>query len=319
MDQVPEAIVGVAAFIGIALLGFAIFGRPDQSLPRCSQCRADARRFARNSPMLCECGAALDRPGAVRTKGRVRRWGFAIAGIVVWIAAIGLTLETIRERAIGTSWVRFIPIGALIARSNAGDEWAVDALHERSLADDLSPEDAGALLREIYEPSPNTPKISGHMAFKRWSLTRPDAARMIPLMSHYAAKGVHWEGDDLVCELGPTISLPEAWLLRIERVSIGGRELSWSLTVAPLYRSGSVGTRAFLGTATLRVIVPRDDRPIGPVELDALIVASRGAAGMACDPRVNGSTPPTTWPVKSETAPVSIAITLPAAERKPTP
>ncbi|MDZ4831957.1 MAG: hypothetical protein SGJ09_17410 [Phycisphaerae bacterium] len=46
-----EAIVlAVLAFLGVTLVVYGAFGRPDQNRPRCTRCGVDVRPFAWDAP-----------------------------------------------------------------------------------------------------------------------------------------------------------------------------------------------------------------------------------------------------------------------------
>jgi len=239
-------------------------------------------------------------------------------GGAIWMLAAALAIETVRHRALGRSWLHHVPIRLIAPRADAGDDWAIQHLRERATDPDLTPDDAGTLLRQRGLLPPGD---VSYRLLQTWATTHPDADELLPMLSRFEAKNVRWEGDDLVCELEPGEPQIDHWLVRIERITIGARELAWSIRPVRSARFRSAGARAFVGSVTLRIAIPLAARTGAAVavQLDLLIVQSRGAAGMARDERVNGGAPPETWPVKAVTAPVSIDVSLPAPPKVAAP
>ena len=83
MEWIELALIGVLAILGTWLVVYGAFGGTAFDRPVCVRCSSDARPVAWRDPMRCACGAVLDQPGAVRTKGRRRRPKTAIVGGVV--------------------------------------------------------------------------------------------------------------------------------------------------------------------------------------------------------------------------------------------
>ncbi len=285
-----DTVLILATFLGIVLLAFGVFGRPSHDRPHCVRCRADVRALAWTESPRCGCGAALDRSGAVRSVGRVRRPRLIWCGAVVWLLTLLVTAETVRLRWTNQSWVTWIPRGVVVSRAVAGDSWALQELGNRK----ITPETAGELLVREAEGEVTLPSrsiLSRPNLLSIWSATQPNADRvMSAILGDLGARGVLADGT-ISIELGiRQNSTPFAWVVRIEGVALAAageprRAMNdWSLTPRrpPLY--SSVGTRSLTGAAVLTLPAATGCRVGDTVEVSILSGFGPLAVGLARSP-----------------------------------
>ena len=290
MEHLTDFIIAGVAFLGVTLIAFGLFGRPSHAQPCCVGCGADARPQAWSEAPRCGCGAALDRPGAVRSKGRVRRPRLALLGLALWLAAVAITGETIRLRMSDRSWIAWLPSNFVVGQAIRGHSWA-QSIWE---GDDLTPAIAGETLRIAYGSEQSAIAIPADLLFGRWLETRDEAASTIRIMSESIVPVSRVEGNECICVLEPGLPMEERWAFRIERVEHKGQPLEWRLAAHRPPKHANAGRRAFVVCAELHITLPASIAPADEVEIVLTTVMAPGAIGLALDPNMNGDEPPTT-------------------------
>lgn len=292
----PAEITVVAlAFLGVTLMAFGIFGRPTHASPRCRACGADVRALAWSDEPTCGCGRRLDRPGAVHSRGRERRPRIAIAGVLFWVVGAGLAAETIRLRTRNQSWIAWVPSSIVVARAEAGDEWAVELLNH----DEISPALAGETLLRIYGGA-TFPKVSTERLLSIWRRERPNAQRVgdafIRRLNNAALIA---DDDSAVCLLSTgSLPAPSSWLVRIEEVESEGKPVAWTLSAMRPPFGANAGERVFVGGGVVQVRLPESVPPGTPLTIKVVLVQSEAAEALPLMPELNSDAPPSTWPIE---------------------
>lgn len=151
---IVSSAVGLA---GAILLSVATWGRRVGEEPRCRRCGYDLR--GSSSGRCGECGSHLDVPRAVVKGRRVRRRGWALAGVILMTAGLAVAVPLGWGKARGVDPYPYQPLWALRWQlaGDAGREWqAWREIRRRQDAGMLSKSDradvVGTLLRLQREP-----------------------------------------------------------------------------------------------------------------------------------------------------------------------
>jgi len=334
---VEELVVGILAFLALTLVGFGIFRGPDQSRPACAACRTDARRFAWNSPPVCPCGKRLDRPGAVRTHGRIRRPRLVVSGLIIASATALLATWTFTLRAQKLMWIDILPLRLRVEGLRRGADWAISSTERRQAARAIDAAEAVTLIAAIDEgrlalvktPSAELGKVRSAL-LASWAEEPAIAAEVqssaaeFSLALDFSANANASEPEvvprgkafGLVIQVnsgGVGRGTELGYFARIERVAINGREVPWKMECL-----GVSPTRVALGRGECTFEVP-EDLAVGVAELtvDVLLVRTRAAWAALADERIDSGAPPETWGVPARVA--HIHRTLPLNIVVPTP
>lgn len=319
-----SAVIGCLAFLAMTLVGLGLFGRPDQSRPTCARCGADARPFAWDAPPRCSCGAGLDRPGAVRTRGRIRRPRAIVAGVVLLVLAapamawlVGLEQKRLR-------WFDGLPLAVRAYGLERGDAWAIESAYRRQARAVATASEAAALIEaadrgvqldRLAPPDPRSYLIESLLQAHLDDASIAD--RTFPIASALAmsARAVpcYTTEDGTVrvaagasVEVNVTLRvLPGGldatqFIARIERITLNGRDVEW--VGECLDRSP---TRVVLMRGTVKVTIP-SGTPAGRAELvvDLFLARASGASAVVCDELIDGTAPPSEWGINAMAVPL---------------
>jgi hypothetical protein len=287
MEWIPLVLIGVSSVLGTWLVVYGVFGGPAFDRPVCVRCRSDARPAAWRDPMRCGCGAALDRPGAVRTKGRRRRPKTAILGALVWCAAGGAAFETHRLESLGRTWLDYVPQTLLVQQAAAGRAWAIDLAAERIDPASTSPEEALDLL--VGVPWGQTHLTMMSALHDRWTTSRPNLESAFDRGAGFAVTPVETGETTPVYRLSINERITQGWFGRVERVSIGGRDADWRLAPSEERWVWQHGRMAFVGAVQLVVVPPEGlDRSVAhSISIDLELLHSAYPAALATHPGMN--------------------------------
>ncbi len=334
-----ELVIPCLAFLGVVLLVAGIWGQPDQSRPVCRVCKADARPSAWTEPLTCVCGAALDRPGAVRTKGRVRRPWRSVVGAVLLVAGCLLAWDVVRLAKRRMELLDRLPLAALRVALEQEYEWAGASLERRLEAKDLDAADAASLLRPMLVPLPGGgAKLQLNQAalaaaewidpiFDRWSEGSSMGDPLLDLLctcQATEAAAAHAAGEALVdLRIAPADQCTDQWGLRIEAIRVDGTPVDrfqyegskvesawgWRRTSRP----ESSRLVSALDRGAIRIPLPDDDRATGHVvEIDGLLIRSPAFLQAFGDALVDGTAPPAEWGVWAHCKPITLRVELSA-------
>ena len=345
LSQLCDLVIGSIAFLGVILLVAGLWGQPDQARPVCSTCKADARPSAWNEPLTCVCGSALAKPGAVRTKGRVRRPWRSVVGALLLLAACLLVWDSIRLARRKMILVDRLPLAALLFAVEEEYGWAGKSLERRLEAHDLDAADAASILRPMLTPLPGQgsgAKLQLNQAalaatewlepiLERWGQGSSEGDPLLDLLCTYQIKesfAAHAAGEALVeVRLYPTDQCTDQWGLRIEAIRVDGKPVeSFRLEAAP-YRSvwaaraRAMSERTRLLTAldqgSIRVPMPDEDRATGHViEIDGLLVRSPALMYALGDAAIDGTAPPSEWGVWAHCKPIALRVDIAGTTRE---
>lgn len=325
-------VIGGLGFLVAILTAAWLFGRPDDSRPRCGRCRADVRKFAWDDPLRCTCGADLGRPGAVRSSGRLRRPRFGWVAALVALTAIGVVAASYILERRGLAWSDVLPRQIVEVSARNGEAWARESLRRRIGAGSLSRESVQRLvLAGVF--GEHLPKLAGgliaigpgvrHAVGAEVELLRgllrvsPQATRKTPS----EAEPPRDEALVVLVELGRVSWLDHRSiaLLRVDRVLLDGVPATWSLRVQPL--PSMVGERVVLHGAELLVRDPSGGERLNRVvTIDGVLAISAAGLGAVGDPLIDSPLPPQAWRVDTVWMPVSVTVPFAApsvAERSP--
>lgn len=333
MWQVTAVVIGGLSFTTIVLIAWGLFGRADDTRPTCVRCRGDVRRFAWAEPPVCECGARLDRPGAVRPSGRARRRRILFSATLPAAAALVIlfTAGWLDRRRL--QWPDLVPLAIVRASVEGGSEWAAESILRRYYAGRI---DDAWILGLADRPAGSSPAISPTLA----TLLNPVLERQWPRLIAVDGAGIlpaEREGLAIfritspvsVVAADPSADGAMAVMLygfgastfgRVEAVRVDGVPVRWRLVaVGP---PGRVGRRVAVGPCRIEVLGPSDPtRPltvaqgVRRIEVDLLLVVSAAAPAAMGDPVVDPEsdadpTEPETWGIDGRSMMLRLETTL---------
>jgi len=321
-----NGLLAVLTFISITLVVWGLFGRPNHARPVCVRCKADARPHAWSEPLRCACGHDLARPGAVRTRGRVRRPRVAWLGAAMLVMTGGVLWMALDWPARGFAIVDRAPNWLLKWGLNRDHQWTIDSISRRALASDLSAAQSGDLLtlytqkttgrggRRLNEPAHQrlwAKWVSAYGA-EQDALLRASCPTSVA-MEIDAANPTGPMGF-ITITLAPLINAG-AWIVRVDRVRCGERDLAFTLNWD---KSSAIveltSKRIILEAATLVLRLP-DDQAIDahPIIVEGLLAHTPAGPGAPGDHLIDDTAPPESWRVPVIAAPIKWRIDVDAA------
>lgn len=313
MWQATAAAIGAMAFCAVVFVAWGLFGRADDTRPRCARCGADARPVAWSEPPVCACGRRLDRAGAVRSSGRARRPRLLMLGAVAGALALATLVAAGALERRGLAWPDVLPLSFITLNADAGRMWAAESIARRHAAGWL--DDATLLsLRDrragSMEPVRDQLDWVIHARVMEWVTI--DGAGVRPLTAGEIAL---YRPEDVIGLVAAPIDraapgsggYPAARIYgvaglscgRIERVLVDGVPMRFEIDgVRPedLHAAG----RDFYGAIRVRptgpvepdAVVPRPPRSIA---VEILVVISAAAQGVVHDPLIGSEGDPAKW------------------------
>ena len=332
-----EFVVGLLAFLAVTVVGFGVFGRPDQSRPTCAICRVDARRFAWENAPVCTCGARLDRAGAVRTRGRIRRPRVIVAGIVFCCATALFAVWTYTIRAQSLTWIDVLPVRVRVEGIRRGAEWALNSVERRQLSRVIGSAEALALLVGMDDALSALPATGTATAavselrdtmLETWSEDPEISDRILEIVTGLQValatsttlpdRGERARGTTIGFDVVLSSRMfflrgtrgYDGCFVRVERVAIGEQVVPWTMTCY-----GRSPTRVVIDSASCAVQLP-SDVSLGDtaITLDMLLVRSAATWAALGDEVIDSETLPDTWGVPARVVRVRRVVPITIVE-----
>jgi hypothetical protein len=311
-------VVAALAFLGVTLLGLGLFGRPDQGRPTCRACNADARPAAWDSPPVCACGARLDRAGAVRTRGRMRRRAVVALGVVVTALAIGAGGVSRWIRDSGRTWYDFLPMSIVLDGLRDQSSWAhetVLARRARGSLDDVAFADAVIAANGVPPPFSDEHEQFLGVLRAEWIAKPFDVDRLVPQFLGFdlsfapvdaETPSTPTDGITLCMTALLTGAIPDqgrAWLFRLTRITVDGAEVPFNSEVlsgrtSRVLIAGSPGARFSLSGSA------RTDNVEATVVVEGYLVLSAVGLAAVGDPLIDSAAPCEEWAIDAVTIPI---------------
>lgn len=314
-----ELVLAALAFLAMSFVGFGLFGRPDQSRPTCRACGTDARPFAWEDAPKCACGAALDRPGAVRTRGRIRRPRLVALGALVGAGAMGgWALESSLG---GTSlqWIDLLPFPVARAGVEQRWRWAMRSVERRQQADALTDEefaDALDTLLSLAAPIEEDVQVMQDTLVWRWRQSPVAFGRVGPMVGGLSVFAEPRAPDDGTGGAGDTIGFSISlspldgtgeWLVRLERVSVAGEELPFAMRRSRASDATRIATPDEPAKGEIRLAGGDSALPV-EITFELTVARTCAAEFAAGDALIDSTHPSNRWEVDVVAAPVTRTV-----------
>jgi hypothetical protein len=322
LAALESVVLASLAFIALTLIGIGLFGRPDQGKPLCRSCKRDARELAWDDVPTCPCGARLDAPGAVRTRGRVRRPRLVVVGLVIALADVALLLWTIPLARRHLNWVDGLPSFIVRYGLEHDAEWAIESIGRRARAETLRPVDLGWLLPALAANRSLTLRSlgpSGDRLMGQWIEHPVNVDAVLPIIAAvdaFDSTQLLGGNDPSTLFIGitqsPTVD-EGRWLVRVEGVELDGAAVPFVVQPFDLPQGEwwpAPGDRVIVGRGACSIAVPQSGQgKSATVVLDLTIARTLAAKAAPHDPIIDSAAPPEAWGVPVLTTRVRRTIT----------
>lgn len=330
MWQVTAAAIGAMAFCAVVFVAWGLFGRADDTRPRCARCGADARPVAWSEPPVCACGRRLDRAGAVRSSGRARRPRLLMLGVGAGILAIAILLIAGALERRRLAWPDLLPLAFVTLNADAGRAWAAESIARRHAAGRL---DDATLLSMRDRRAGATGAIATRITllravrFAEWMTVdgqgvRPFTAEELDIIRLQGSIGLVVEaadGSDPTSSGIPPMQIrgiDRPFFARIERVLVDGEPVRFALEREaphlPPHVSPPPGARVFCVPVRLRIVDEAQGSARGhrTVLVELRVVLSRAWEAAATDPLIDSDADPSVWGIDGRSMRVRIEATI---------